>query len=135
MTDLASGSVIAYASDGTPRPLLPVSLAPKGSSLRRPPMAAYFYADAETAGGVLSLPAGNRTLFHRAHNPIGLAVDSGDILVAENGADRIRSIPIDGSPAIISGSSVTVGMDAHAFDQVDFSASLSRPEIRFRGSR
>ena len=37
-----------------------------------------------------------------SYNPIGLAVASGDILVAENGADRIRSIPIDGSPAIIS---------------------------------
>ena len=77
--------------------------------------------------------AGNRTTFFSGlDNPVGLAVNAGAILVAENGAGRIRSLPVDGSSNTISVLIPTpMGIDAATFDQSGFLTKFSRPEIQF----
>ena len=130
VTDLASGSVIAYAPDGTPTTFATGLVSPQGIIFDEATdtMAGYFYvADAGDGGPTSGVVyrydrAGNRTTFFTGlNNPIGLALDGAAILVAENGAGRIRSIPVDGSADIIS-QLVTnpMGIDTHTFDQSGF---------------
>ena len=129
-TDLATGSIIAYAPDGTPTTFATGLVSPQGIIFveATDSLPGYFYvADAGNGGATSGVVyrfdrAGNRTTFFTGlNNPKGVARDGGDILVAENGAGRIRSIPVDGSAAIISQIVATpMGIDAHAFDQNGF---------------
>jgi hypothetical protein len=145
VTDLASGSVISYAADGTPTTFATDLISPQGIVFTQATstMAAYFYvADAGDGGptsGVIYRydRAGNRTTFFtELNNPIGLAVASGDILVSENGAGRIRSIPIEDPTADIISEIVSnpLGIDAAAFDQSGFlSKFIATGDSVFRG--
>ena len=129
-TDLATGSVIRYAQDGTPTTFASGLTSPQGivffqgnSSMT----SALYVADAGNGGATSGVVyrydlIGNRTTFATSlDNPIGLAVDGGAILVAENGAGRIKRLPVDGSPGTIS-LLVTnpMGIDAHASGQSGF---------------
>ena len=110
VTDLDSGSVIAYTPDGTPTTFATGLISPQGIVFDKATatIAAYFYvADAgdggPTSGVVYRYDRANRTTFFSGlDNPVGLAVNAGAILVAENGAGRIRSLPVDGSSNTIS---------------------------------
>ena len=145
VTDLASGSVISYAADGTPTTFATGLISPQGIVFTQATstMAAYFYvADAGDGGPTSGVVyrydrAGNRTTFFtELNNPIGLAVASGDILVAENGAGRIRSIPIEDPTAAIVTEIVSnpLGIDAHAVDQSGFlSKFIATGDSVFRG--
>jgi hypothetical protein len=123
VTDLATGSVIRYAPDGTPTTFASGLISPQGivffqgnSSMT----SALYVADAGNGGATSGVVyrydlAGTRTTFATSlDNPIGLAVDGGTILVAENGAGRIKRLPVDGSPGTVSLTIANpLGIDAH----------------------
>ena len=129
-TDLATGSVIRYSPDGTPHTFATGLVSPQGIAFDQATdtSAAYFYVADQGDGGATSGIIyrydrnGNRTTFATGlDRPIGVAIDGGDLIVAENGADRIRRLPFDGSASTISLIiDSPVGVDVHAFDQSGF---------------
>jgi hypothetical protein len=130
VTDSATGSVIRYEPDGTPNTFASGLVDPQGITFDEgnATTASYFYVADKGDGGATSGIVyrfdrdGNRTTFFSGlDNPVGVAADGSDIIVSENGANRIRRIPIDGSASTIS-LIVTnpLGLDASAFDQSGF---------------
>ena len=124
VTDLATGSVIRYTSDGTGSTFASGLISPQGIVFfqgNSSTTSALYVADAGDGGATSGVVyrydlAGNRTTFATSlDNPIGLTVDGGTILVAENGAGRIHRLPVDGSPGTISLLvNSPIGIDAHA---------------------
>ncbi len=126
-TDLASGSVIRYASDGSPMTFASGLISPQGivflpgDSTKSPPVPASLYvADAGNGGATSGVIFkydlfGNKSTFASSlNNPKGLAVDGNAVLVCENGAGRITRLPTDGTPGTISLIvSNPMGIDTH----------------------
>lgn len=123
VTDLATGTVIRYAPDGTPTTFATGLISPQGIVFfqgNSSTTSALYVADAGDGGATSGVVyrydlAGNRTTFATSlNNPIGLAVDGGTILVAENGAGQIDRLPIDGSAGTVSLTIANpLGIDAH----------------------
>ncbi len=123
VTDLASGSVIVYAPDGTATTFATGLLSPQGIAFDQ---AKNLYVadagDGAADSGVIYkyTPTGDRSTFYPPtgrtglDNPIGLTLDGSDLLVSENGADRVLRIPL-GNPdqvAIFKITTAPEGLDS-----------------------
>ena len=110
VTDLATGSVVVYAPDGSATTFATDLTSPQGivfdAGVGFP--SSIYVADAGDGGanhGVVYRydVFGNRTtLATSLSNPIGLAIDGANVLVSENGAGRVTRLPINGSARTIS---------------------------------
>ena len=106
VTDLASGSIIVYAPDGTPSTFATGLTSPQGIAFDQSKN--LYVADAGDGGfgnGTIfkyDIVTKARTTFRSGlWNPIGLTIDGPDLLIAANGAGGVLRVPLNGDPATI----------------------------------
>jgi hypothetical protein len=100
VTDLASGSVIAYAPDGTSTVFATGLTSPQGLAFDQAKN--LYVADAGDGavdhGSIVKYdPSGNGSPFLTGlSNPLGVTLDGSDLLVSENGKNRVVRVPLGG---------------------------------------
>lgn len=137
VTNLATGSVIKYAPDGTFTTFASGLTSPQGIVFDQAKN--LYVADAGNGGaGNGSIfkytLSGTKTTFRSGmHNPIGLTTDGSDLLVAESGVDRVLRLPLDGvnPPSILQIIPGPFGVTSRALKQAGFFRYISNgPLVR-----
>src|SRR5205814_10267729 len=127
--DLSNGSVVVYPPDYPSNPATTFTTgltSPQGIAFDQ---AKNLYVvdagDGADGNGTIfkyDLPTKTQTvLFTGLSNPIGLTLDGSDLLVAENGAGRVRRVPLNGDPTqLFKVLANPLGLTSHAFNQTGF---------------
>jgi hypothetical protein len=133
VSDLATNSILVFAPDGTQRTFATGLNSPQGIAFDH---AKNLYVADAGSGSVFKYDlAGNKTTFYPPPgsiqpallNPIGLTLDGSDLLVAENGGDRVTRLPLDSIPprALFTAVTAPLGLSSHAFDQAGFTRYIA----------
>ncbi|MGH8092028.1 MAG: hypothetical protein ACREIF_00950 [Chthoniobacterales bacterium] len=122
VTDLASGSVIDYAPDGSSTVFATGLVSPQGIAFDQAKNLYVVDAGDGSAGNgtIFKYDLASKTrsvLIGGLSNPIGLALDASDMLVCENGLNRVVRVPTDGvhPPSLFKVVTGPLGISSHAF--------------------
>ena len=139
VTDLDSGSVIVYAPDGTSTTFTTGLISPQGIAFDQ---AKNLYVvdagDGSPGNGTIfkyDLPTKTQsTLLSGLNNPMGLALDGSDLLVSENGLNRVIRVPTEGGapPSVFNIVTGPLGISSHAFEQSGFNRFIANGPSVFK---
>ena len=136
VTDLATGSVIVYAPDGTSTTFTSGLVSPQGIAFDQ--AFNLYVVDAgdggPTSGTVFKYDLATKTqstLISGLSNPVGLALHDADMIVAENGLNRVIRVPTggDGRPSVFQLIDSPMGLSSHSFDQNSIAYIANGPEV------
>ncbi|HXA10428.1 MAG TPA: hypothetical protein VNW28_10630, partial [Chthoniobacterales bacterium] len=141
VTDLASGSVIVYAPDGTSTTFTSGLVSPQGIAFDQNfNLYVVDAGDGGTGNGTIFkyniVTKAQSTLITGLSNPIGLALHGADLIVSENGMDRVTRVPTDGisPPSVFQLLPTPMGLSSHFFNNNTFSYIANGPEVLRVGS-
>lgn len=132
VTDLDTGSVNVYAPDGTASVFATGLTSPQGIVFDQGKNLYVADAGDGTAGAgtvfKYDLETKTPTVFRGSlNNPIGLTIDGSDLLVVENGADRVLRVPLDGihPPSVFRIITSPMDITSEALNQMGFFRFIS----------
>lgn len=126
VTDSSTGSVVIYDSDGNPTTFVTGLVNPQGITFDLSKNVYVCDAGDGAAGNGLIMKydlSGNGSVFRSGlDNPLGIDVDGSDLLVSENGLDRVLRVPLDGihPPSIFKLVPAPIGVTSQAAAQLGF---------------